>query len=90
MAESPTSTDGQGWIAATVSGAAGSTVTVTDGSGTELVSFTAVKQFGSVVYSGADVSAGSAYTVTVDGAATQVTAGEDGSAAMGGPGGGPR
>ncbi|QWW19519.1 carbohydrate-binding domain-containing protein [Schaalia sp. 19OD2882] len=87
MAETP-ATGGQGFVAATVGGSAGSTVTVTDASGAKITSFTAAKEFASVVVSTPKITNGSSYTVSVDGSSTQVTAGEGGHGGMGGPGGG--
>ena len=63
-------------------------MTITDESGDEIASFTAVKTFGTVIYSSTEVSTGSTYVVTVDGTATTVTAGEGAANQMGGGAGG--
>ncbi len=89
MVEKPTTTDGQGWISASVTGSAGSTVTITDSSGSVLDTYTSPKAFGNVIYSTSGMTNGSTYTVSVDGTSTEVTAGQGGG--MGGqpPAGGP-
>ena len=90
MVETPTATGGQGWISASASGSAGSTVTITDSSGAVLGTYTSPKAFGNVLYSTSGMTNGTAYTVSVDGAETSVTAGQGGMG-MGGqpPAGGP-
>ncbi len=90
MAESPDESSGQGWLAATVSGSAGSTVQITDAAGTVIAEYTATKTFGSVVFSSSAITDGQAYTVTVDGTSTSVTAGEAIAGGMGGGMGGRR
>lgn len=84
MAVAPTTDSAQGWLSAEVAAAAGSTITVLDAEGSELVSVQTPKTAGSVVYSAADVEYSATYTVSVDGAETTVTAGEH----TGGTGGG--
>ena len=59
---------------------------ITDADGGEVASYTPMKDFASVVFSSAGIEQGATYTVTVDGTATTVTAGE---APAGGMGGGP-
>ena len=49
---------------------------ITDADGTEVATYAIEKDFASVVYSSADIEQGATYTVTVDGTATTVTAGE--------------
>ena len=49
------------------SGSAGDTVEIVAADGTVVASFEATKQFGSVVYSSAEVAGGASYTVTVNG-----------------------
>jgi hypothetical protein len=61
-------------------------VTIADSDGNEIASFTATKEFGNVVYSSSSITTGSSYTVTVNGTATTVTAGEGGQQGMGGGG----
>lgn len=90
MAESPDAASPQGWLAASVSGSAGSTVQVADASGAVIASYTTTKSFASVVFSSAGVVDGQVYTVTVDGVATTVTAGEAAAGGMGGGMGGGR
>lgn len=74
MAESPDESSSQSFVQATVSGSAGSTITISDGS-TALAEMTATKSFSNVVYSGGGIASGSEYTITVDGQSTTVTAG---------------
>lgn len=91
MAETPDESSAQGWLAATVSGSAGSTVQITDASAAVIASYTATKTFASVVFSSPTIATSQSYTVTVDGVATTVTAGEAAAGGMGGGmGGGPR
>lgn len=95
MVETPTTTDGQGWISTAASGSAGSTVTISDSSGSVLGTYTSLKAFGNVIYSTSGMTNGSTYTVSVDGTATEATAGQGGGMGggmgMGGqpPAGGP-
>lgn len=89
MAEAPATDSAQGWVSAAVSIGAGQEVGIVDSAGEVLVTFEALKQAGSVVYSSAAVTAGAAYTVLVDGStAATVTAGEHSGGMGGGPGGG--
>ena len=67
MVETPTTTDGQGWISTAASGSAGSTVTISDSSGSVLGTYTSLKAFGNVIYSTSGMTNGSTYTVSVDG-----------------------
>ncbi|HJE51574.1 MAG TPA: carbohydrate-binding domain-containing protein [Tessaracoccus flavescens] len=87
MADTPDADSAQGWVQATVSGSAGSTIQIGNGSSV-LAEFTAAKAFSNVVYSGEAVSSGQEYTVTVDGRATTATAGTATAGGMGGMGGG--
>lgn len=88
MAVAPSADSAQGWLSASVSAAAGSSVVVTDASGAEIAAFTTAKQVASVVYSAPEVTSGESYTVTPHGAAgVTVTAGEH-TGGMGGMGGG--
>ena len=88
MAETPDAESAQGWVQATVSGSAGSTVQILSGS--EMVGeFTAEKDFSNVVYSGEGISSGQEYTVAVDGQSVVVTAGTSTGSGMGGGGGRP-
>ena len=90
MVETPTTTDGQGWISTAASGSAGSTVTISDSSGSVLGTYTSPKAFGNVIYSTSGMTNGTTYTVSVDGTSTEATAGQGGMG-MGGqpPAGGP-
>lgn len=90
MLVAPSSDSGQGWIATVLSAtaSAGSEVVVTDADGTEVATFAPAKDFASVVLSSADLEQGQTYTVTVDGTATDVTAGEAPAGGRGGPMGG--
>lgn len=63
-------------------------MTITDSSGTVLGTYTSLKAFGNVIYSTSGMTNGSTYTVSVDGSATEATAGEGGGMGGGmGPGG---
>ena len=61
---------------------------ITDADGAEVATYTIEKDFASVVFSSADIEQGATYTVTVDGTATTVTAGEAPAGGHGGPMGG--
>ena len=90
MMVAPSTDSAQGWIATALSStaAAGSEVVISDADGTEVATYSIEKEFASVVYSGADIEQGQTYTVTVDGTATTVTAGEaPAGGQMGGSGG---
>ena len=84
MAQAPSSTEGQGWVSSTVSGSAGSTITISDAQGVVLASYTSPKAFTSVIFSSAEMTAGAQYTLSVDGVSTSVTAGEPAAGQMGG------
>ncbi|WP_456284803.1 carbohydrate-binding domain-containing protein [Microbacterium sp. JZ101] len=94
MSGSPATESAQAWVAASASGAAGSTVEIVAEDGTVLFSTTAEKDFGAVVFSSADVVSGASYDISVDGASVatattgQALAGGMGGGGMGGPGGG--
>ena len=90
MAESPSTTNSQGWISAGASGNEGDTLSIKDASGGDVASFSATKTFANVLYSSADISNGQAYTVTVTStdstdadSETAVTAGEAATGGMG-------
>ena len=87
MAESPSTNSSQGWLQASASGNANSTVTIKDSSGKVLANIKAAKTFQNVVFSSADVSNSQSYTVSVDSNSTSVTAGQS-TGGQGGPGGG--
>jgi hypothetical protein len=90
MMVAPSTGSAQGWIATALdtTATAGSEVVITDADGAEVATYTPQKDFASVVYSSADLSQGETYTVTVDGTATTVTAGEaPAGGQMGAPGG---
>jgi antitoxin (DNA-binding transcriptional repressor) of toxin-antitoxin stability system len=78
MLVAPSTDSAQGWIATALdaTATAGSEVVITDAGGAEVATYTPQKDFASVVYSSADITSGETYTVTVDGNATTVTAGE--------------
>lgn len=84
MAQAPSSTEGQGWISSTVSGSAGSTITISDSQGLVLASYTSPKAFTSVIFSSANMTAGAQYTLSIDGVSTSVTAGEPAAGQRGG------
>ena len=85
----------QGVILTEVSnGTAGSTISLTDEDGNELVSWAADKEYTSVIISTPDIEEGSTYTVTTNGTATEITMssliyGSANTNAPGGNGGGP-
>jgi hypothetical protein len=85
MMVAPSTDSAQAWIATALAAtaAAGSEVVVTDEDGSEVAAYTPQKDFASVVLSAAELEQGATYTVTVDGTATTVTAGE--APAGGGP-----
>lgn len=87
MAETPETSSSQAWVAASLSGSAGTIVTITDASGTVLAEATSPKQFETVVFSSADVASGATYTFSAGG--TSVSA-QTGTALSGGMGGGGR
>lgn len=86
MEESFGSSSTQASIAANVSGNAGDTVSVSDASGKEIVSFTAAHAFSWVLASSADITSGSTYTVKVNGSdsATATATTEQQAQGMGG------
>ena len=64
----------QGVILTEVSnGTAGSTISLSDEDGNELVSWAADKEYTSVIISTPDIKEGSTYTVTTNGTATEIT-----------------
>jgi hypothetical protein len=69
---------GTGRVAATFDAAqaAGSSVEILAADGTVVDTYTAVKDFSSLIYSSADIDSGAEYQVVVDGGTTTVTAGE--------------
>jgi hypothetical protein len=90
MMVAPSTDSEQGWIATALSAtaAAGSEVVITDADGAEVATYTPLKDFASVVFSTAGIEQGATYTVTVDGTATTVTAGDAPAGGRGGPMGG--
>ncbi|PKH42180.1 protein of unknown function [Nocardioides alpinus] len=90
MMVAPATDSAQGWIATALSAtaAAGSEVVITDDSGAEVATYTIAKDLASVVFSSAGLEQGATYTVTVDGTATSVVAGEAPAGGRGGPVGG--
>ena len=82
MPVAPSTSSPQGWLMAATSGQAGSVVTVLSG-GTVVAEFTAPVAFGNVVYSSSAIKSGSAYTVSVNGTAMNVTAGVASAGGMG-------
>lgn len=89
MAETPESSSVQGWVQASASGQAGSTIRVLDGS-TVIAEYTAMKSFANVVFASHAITSGSTYTVEVDGTAQTAEAGTPTEGRMGGGGGGMR
>jgi len=91
MAETPDAESEQGWLQASVSGAAGAGVQILSGS-TVIAEYTAAKNFANLVYSSPEITKGQEYTVAVNGQATTVPAGTATGGGMGAPGGmgGPR
>lgn len=83
MAMVPTS-DGIGWVSATVSARQGAQVTITQ-AGTLVASFSANKSFENLLFADSALMAGQEVTVTIDGVSTNVTANEGRNT---GPGGG--
>ena len=80
----------QASILANVSGSAGDKVTITDSSGKGILSYTAAKNFQSVLASSAAIKDGESYTITVNGQSTTATASlttQNGNGMGGGPGG---
>ena len=91
MAQNFGSSSEQGVIMVTTgSGSTGSTITLTDSSGNELLSWQADKEFTSVIVSCPEITEGSTYTLTVDDNTTEITMDSlvYGSASMGGGRGG--
>jgi hypothetical protein len=90
MAVAPDTASAQGWVSATFDSVqpAGSSVEILAGDGTVVGTYTAEKDFSSLIYSSAGVETGAEYQVVVDGAATTVTAGEHTGGMGGGMGGG--
>ena len=90
MMVAPSTDSAQGWIATALdaTATAGSDVVITDDSGAEVATYVVQKDFASVVFSAADVEQGATYTVTVNGTATTVVAGEAPAGGRGGPMGG--
>lgn len=80
----------QASILANVSGSAGDKVTIIDSSGKEILSYTAAKNFQSVLASSAAIKDGKSYTITVNGQSTTATASlttQNGNGMVGGLGG---
>ena len=74
MAQNFGSSSTQGSILATVnSGSAGSTISLTDSSGNELISWQPNKEYSCVLISCPEITQGSTYTLTADGSSTQIT-----------------
>ena len=89
MMVAPSTDSAQGWIATALDATtAGSEVVITDADGAEVATYTPQKDFASVVFSAAGIEQGATYTVTVDGTATTVTAGDAPAGGHGGPMGG--
>lgn len=92
MAQNFSSSSTQGVIMVTVnSGSAGSTISLADSSGNELISWQADKAYTSVIVSCPEIIEGSDYTLTAGGTSTQITMtslvyGSGGSSGMGGMG----
>ena len=82
MPVAPGTSSSQGWLMAAASGSAGAKVQILAGS-TVIAEFTAPRTFGNVVYSSSAIKSGSAYTVSVNGTAMNVTAGVASAGGMG-------
>ena len=67
MVETPASSSAQNTISAYISASAGDTVTVKDSEGNELLSYTAKKNAGHIMYSSDSIKTGAIYTVYVNG-----------------------
>lgn len=95
MLVTPNAESQQNSITASVSGSAGSTVTVKDADGKELVSFKSAKQFDTITVSHPEIKIGDKVTVFIDGTesavleCTSVSTGSDLGGGHGGPGGMP-
>jgi hypothetical protein len=95
MLVTPSADSQQNSITASVSGSAGSTVTVKDADGKELVSFKSAKQFDTITVSHPEIEIGDKVTVFIDGTesavleCTSVSTGSDLGGGHGGPGGMP-
>ena len=74
MAENFGDSSTQGAMLVTVSsGTAGSTISLCDSSGSQLISWQADKEYNSVVISCPGITEGETYTLTTDGSTTQIT-----------------
>lgn len=74
MAENFGDSSTQGAMLVTVSsGSAGSTISLCDSSGSQLISWQADKEYNSVVISCPGITEGETYTLTTDGSTTQIT-----------------
>jgi hypothetical protein len=91
MAESPDTSSTQGWVQASLSGSAGTTVSITQSNAT-IAQFVAKKAFANVVYSSSAITSGQTYTVTAGSSSVSATAGQATAGGMGGggQGGAPR
>ncbi len=89
MAEAPETSSPQNWVSATLATTqpAGTKLQIVDSAGQELVSFTALKPFGSVVYSAPALKKNAQYTVKSGSIPlATVTAGQHTGGMRGGPG----
>lgn len=66
MACAPTSTENQSFIMVNVNGSEGQEIIVTDGDNTEIIRFTAQKNFSNLVLSTADIVEGETYYISAD------------------------
>ncbi len=73
MAENFSSSSTQGAMMVSVSGSAGSTLTLTDSDGNVLVTWESNKSYACVVISCPELTVGSTYTLTVGSSSTEIT-----------------
>ena len=73
MAQNFGTSSTQGVMMVSISGSAGSTLSLTDSSGTELVSWQPEKEYTSVIISCPEITQGSIYTLIADGNTMQIT-----------------
>jgi len=77
MAVAPGETSTQGSLAMTFGGTvpAGTLITITDGGGTQIASFTSAKDSQSLIFSSSEIESGADYTISVGGTATGTSIG---------------
>ncbi|WP_082812610.1 carbohydrate-binding domain-containing protein, partial [Cellulomonas timonensis] len=75
MAQTPAASSAQSFVALSLTGQAGDVVHILDSDGNQLAVFETTKQYGSVIYSSAEVVAGEEYQAAVGGTITGETVG---------------